>query len=110
LASRSRLPLPPPRSRGAPLRPLVRGSTAAGEPARGGCNDHQVEPREALKAIERICGVQLLRTRVPKAAAMEQAMGRGVPIFDPCFRDTAAQAAFVALVDEFLTLEEGSHG
>lgn len=74
------------------------------------CNDHQVEPREALRAIERLCGAQLLRTRVPKAAAVEQAMGRGVPIFDSCFRDTAAQVAFVALVDEFLTLEERSHG
>ena len=74
------------------------------------CCDHQTAPREALKVIEEMCGAQLLRTRIPRAAAVEQAMGKGIPIFDPRFRESAAQGAFVALLDEFLDLAEAGHG
>jgi len=51
-----------------------------------------------------------MRTRIPRAAAVEQAMGRGISIFDPAFRGSPAQDAFVALVDEFLAFTEVAHG
>jgi chromosome partitioning protein len=74
------------------------------------CCDRQTAPREALKTIEELCGEQLLRTRIPRSAAVEQAMGRGIPIFDRRFRDSPAQEAFTSLLDEFLDLAEVTHG
>jgi chromosome partitioning protein len=73
------------------------------------CCEHQMAPREALKTIQGLCGKQLLRTRIPRAAAVEQAMGKGLPIFEARFRDSAAQAAFTALLEEFLELAETAH-
>ena len=74
------------------------------------CCDHQTAPCEALKTIEELCGERLLRTRIPRSAAVEQAMGKGIPIFDRRFRDSPAQGAFTSLLDEFLELAEATRG
>jgi chromosome partitioning protein len=72
--------------------------------------EEQTESREALKALEGLVGDRALRTRIPLATAIARSLAEGVPLYDARYRPSKGPPAYLAALDELLTIVEASHG
>lgn len=70
----------------------------------------QAESREALKALRVLAGKRVLTTVIPQSTAVARSLAEGVSLFDARYRDSKAQAAYLAAVDEVVSRLEARHG
>jgi chromosome partitioning protein len=71
--------------------------------------EEQTESREALRVLEALGGDRVLRTRVPLATAIARSLAEAVPLYDARYRPSKGPPAYLAALDEVVSILEAGH-
>ena len=70
----------------------------------------QTEAQEALASLLAIEGERVLKTRIPQATAIAQALAEGRSLFSRRYRRSKGPAAYIEAINEVVQLLEARHG